>query len=450
MKRLIKIFITNCLFYITLYSIENFYVESLRLSNSVVRDASVEGIFFNPANLKDIKVPEIFVAYNILYPNLTDNTEFINNSLAFAQRVLDGGLGFGFNQFGIKDWYIKNKFLLSYGRQLKEIYSKFIFGFKFIYVKESYNLDSYMKENPVFSKGTEISYYSISLGGIYMFNDFNCLGFTINNITQPTVGLYTKEKTPLSLSIGYKYEYKNIKLLPNFNLEFGEIVDYITTLAFEYKVLLFNKKIKFLPSLVLGYGGRDYNSISLGFGFYTSQIGFNYEYSFSPLSKIDTGGIQFISLSYKFLAQPLEEEKISKKEYDKLLSEKQQLEEQLKSITSKPEPIKEQTQEVLPSSFTTTEEILLKKIEELEKKLKEAEVKRVEEKPKPQVMPTSSAASQPTTQKKRYHTVVEGDTLPKLAEKYYGDSSQWRKIYEANKDKVIRGQLIPGVVLEIP
>jgi 5'-nucleotidase/UDP-sugar diphosphatase len=95
---------------------------------------------------------------------------------------------------------------------------------------------------------------------------------------------------------------------------------------------------------------------------------------------------------------------------------------------------------------------LLKKLQELEQKLKEVETKKVEEKPKQPSVVSPPTTTTPTVTKpvKRYHTVVVGDTLPKLAEKYYGDASQWRKIYEANKDKIIRGQLTPGSVLEIP
>jgi 5'-nucleotidase len=31
------------------------------------------------------------------------------------------------------------------------------------------------------------------------------------------------------------------------------------------------------------------------------------------------------------------------------------------------------------------------------------------------------------------YTVGDGDTLASIADKYYGDASQWRKIYDANK-----------------
>lgn len=49
------------------------------------------------------------------------------------------------------------------------------------------------------------------------------------------------------------------------------------------------------------------------------------------------------------------------------------------------------------------------------------------------------------------HTVKSGDTLWALAAKYYGDGSQYTKIYEANKDKISDPNLIyPGQVFTIP
>lgn len=62
------------------------------------------------------------------------------------------------------------------------------------------------------------------------------------------------------------------------------------------------------------------------------------------------------------------------------------------------------------------------------------------------------AASQPTggTETRRY-TVEEGDTLSGIAERYYGDASQWRLIFEANRNTVSDPDLIhPGQELHIP
>jgi nucleoid-associated protein YgaU len=51
----------------------------------------------------------------------------------------------------------------------------------------------------------------------------------------------------------------------------------------------------------------------------------------------------------------------------------------------------------------------------------------------------------------RMHTVQKGDTLYKLARQYYNDQSQWKKIYEANRNKIRnQNQLVVGTELVIP
>jgi len=52
---------------------------------------------------------------------------------------------------------------------------------------------------------------------------------------------------------------------------------------------------------------------------------------------------------------------------------------------------------------------------------------------------------------KRTHTIKDGDTLMKLAQRYLGDAQRWRELYEANRSRIADPQLLPiGVVVEIP
>lgn len=56
----------------------------------------------------------------------------------------------------------------------------------------------------------------------------------------------------------------------------------------------------------------------------------------------------------------------------------------------------------------------------------------------------------PVNQNKTY-TVVRGDCLWNIAKKFYGNGSQYTKIYNANRDKIKSPNLIyPGQVLTIP
>ena len=46
-----------------------------------------------------------------------------------------------------------------------------------------------------------------------------------------------------------------------------------------------------------------------------------------------------------------------------------------------------------------------------------------------------------------HYTVEHGDSLLKIAEKFYGDSRQWQVIYDANPYVIV---LLPGTVLFVP
>ena len=57
----------------------------------------------------------------------------------------------------------------------------------------------------------------------------------------------------------------------------------------------------------------------------------------------------------------------------------------------------------------------------------------------------------PATPAPRIHVVAVGDTLEKLAKKYYGDAGKWNLIYFANNAQLSGGRpLKPGMELEIP
>ena len=64
---------------------------------------------------------------------------------------------------------------------------------------------------------------------------------------------------------------------------------------------------------------------------------------------------------------------------------------------------------------------------------------------------SSSSAPPPVTPPTQTYTVMSGDSLSKIAKQVYGNAKAWRKIYEANKDKIKNPDLIyPGQVFTIP
>ena len=64
---------------------------------------------------------------------------------------------------------------------------------------------------------------------------------------------------------------------------------------------------------------------------------------------------------------------------------------------------------------------------------------------------SGESSSAPTQSTSKSYTVKSGDSLSKIAKAQYGDASQWKRIYEANKDKINNPDLIhPGQEFTIP
>ncbi|MFQ3675777.1 MAG: LysM peptidoglycan-binding domain-containing protein, partial [Endomicrobiia bacterium] len=330
-------------------------------------------------------------------------------------------------------------------------------------------------------------------------------GIVIENINQPYVGFYTTETLPMELKLGYKYLLENL----NFFATVGMINSIKTQnwfgVAVEYDFILF-KILKLTPSLGINFGSDNYLMSYLGFLTQTEKFAMSYSISIDPLDKIGLIAQHKISFGYKFVPVPIENQTVTKTEYDNIVVERNKLVSQIerlkteikllqeKSISvekkeikqkqpkivevqkevqktekkeEKPANIKQEVPVVPPikqqpisvtepiqekpaeSDVKTTEQMLLEKLRSLEQKLQEVDKKKTEP-TKPSVIPQPVPQQQQVTPKKRFHTVVSGDSLPAIAQKYYGDSSKWKIIYEANKEKIIRGQLLPGTVLEIP
>jgi nucleoid-associated protein YgaU len=65
--------------------------------------------------------------------------------------------------------------------------------------------------------------------------------------------------------------------------------------------------------------------------------------------------------------------------------------------------------------------------------------------------PAAPAVADLQTPETRFHTVVEGDTLSKIARQYYGDSKRWPEILEANRDQLADERSMRfGIKLRIP
>ena len=63
----------------------------------------------------------------------------------------------------------------------------------------------------------------------------------------------------------------------------------------------------------------------------------------------------------------------------------------------------------------------------------------------------SGAANAGASSSEKTYVVVKGDSLSKIAQRFYGDAHDWKRIYEANRDQINDPDLIhPGQELRIP
>lgn len=98
--------------------------------------------------------------------------------------------------------------------------------------------------------------------------------------------------------------------------------------------------------------------------------------------------------------------------------------------------------------FDIKVKIKLKQYKEYSTKTMKITIKQA--RPKPVAIPVVTRPA-PTAPATRTYTVVRGDCLWNIAKKYYGNGSQYTKIYNANRDKIKNPNLIyPGQVLTIP
>jgi nucleoid-associated protein YgaU len=69
----------------------------------------------------------------------------------------------------------------------------------------------------------------------------------------------------------------------------------------------------------------------------------------------------------------------------------------------------------------------------------------------PARQPAAPPAASPPPGAGRKHVVAKGDTLYKIAQRYYGNGAKWPEILEANRDQLKNENAVrPGMELRIP
>lgn len=408
------------------------------------------GLYYNPGGPGFADIPEIALEFGRMHLGLKDGSNLSDGYIGYVSPLKNdkGTLGFAWLNFSLVGYYSENRLIFSYSRKLREDLSVGI-SLKPLY--QTYTMDDYTRIDPVFNYGSRNSnmVFGIDQGVLWKFYPDYLAGLSLRNINQPNIGLLTNEQLPMTINLGvaYRRDYKRLNLL-NIGIDLGYSDGDFKTHAGVEKWF---SKGQWGIRCGFGFGSNQYYDLSAGgsFKFELSQI----DYSMTlPMSGIkDTIGTHKISLTYRFgkvETFDLEKYRAERKELQNKIKELEyKLEDATKGTTLDAESLKLKIKE-LEDKLGVTEKKLNDTQNELNKSERKLNETRQELEIKPgRVTPKPAIKTEPSV---RTHTVTSGETLPSIAEKYYGDSGQWKKIYNANKDKIERGQVTPGQVLVIP
>lgn len=437
----------------------------------------INAIHTNPAGLAFITNPEMSALYGRMYDGLSDDSEIGQSHFGFAapiEKHIPGVLGFSWEELSLTEVYSESSFTLSYGT---EVYKNMFGGLNIKMLRKSYSSDIYTVTDPLFNNnGYSKSGFALDLGGLYRINSQYTLGLVIKNINQPDMGLADKDIVPMVVRGGLAY-WKNNGVI-DLDMSYSDS-DYDIAMGVEHWL---TNKFTLRFGLLAGNDSR--RNFNLGIGSRFNSFQFDYAFSLPMGGIAQTNGSHKLSFSMRFGAyydaktaleakniedlriqlsgslQAMDEAKV------KSLNQESQIKELSKKIKNQSNRINALavggvTVDGLDVSSDTLNAIklqILKITTDLKKSRQEVrvfknKVSKLEKKliSKKAVKKKSASSATQKIGGKKVYVVESGDTLRSVAEKVYGDSSKWIKIYKANSSNVGRsGRIKQGQILIVP
>jgi LysM repeat protein len=293
------------------------------------------------------------------------------------------------------------------------------------YLSLSYGSDAYTALDPVFGNGYTRSGISADAGILFMPLPRLTFGYSRMNILSADMGLRENAAVPAIERAGVSYAEETALS----TLEATRIEGQLRFAAGIEKY--FAQKLVCLR-LGFGWGDREYRKVTAGLGLAVQQLSIGYAWDY-PLSGIrDVSGTHYVTIGFSFGGEQAgARHSVAEQPVRPTLPQE---------ITASPVPVSADAESSREDVVLSTPAPIVPVVSE-----SSAAVPSVTAKKEPRQVERKAAAKTHIT-----HTVAGGETLPALAEKYYGARASWTRIYEANKDKVEKGSLKPGDVLIIP
>lgn len=471
MKKFIKLLLIFILFFKS--DIFSFYDISFI---NYPRNSSI--LFTHPAAVGLLNRFNIEFGYGVVLKNLLENnlyTSGITSSVNFKNIFF----GLGYNALVLENIYSEEIFIFNFGSFFFN--RKLILASNIRYYIFKYIYDEYYEEDPL--KNEQFALYNFDFGILWNLNNF-VISLSGINLYDNKLGENIKYTLPKKFIFNLSYKYNNDSNI-SFETQFSEeVVDQKIKNILDYKLgivqKIFSSKIISCDILATFKKSKDFTGFSLSFynKFISNKLGVKYVWYY-PITEIQNFlGNHYVILDFEFGEKTLAEKKTIKKEVYKETQEtkketltKPELEMEEKPTKEKPQ-IKEvqistpsvETKDIKKQTLTPqTTSLQILSIEEKRKEeltpqkthisttaLPSVPKEEPKEKSSPKVLkPSTSNVSQPY-KFPLAHKVKEGETLVSISKKYYNTEKNWKKIYEANKDKIIKGVPIVGEILIIP
>ncbi|MBW6515354.1 MAG: hypothetical protein K0B81_01900 [Candidatus Cloacimonetes bacterium] len=217
MKHIITILIISVVFLTTLNAVFDDYEPSVRARGlggafySLSDDAT--GIFYNPAGL--IKSPGHFTgSYTRIFSN--DFQVLMTSAFTMPLPKRAGSIGIGFQSMDVQylDVNMMSEKVINLGHSftlMRDVHSEFHLG----YSGSLYVLD-------IDRFGSETT-FGLNLGALVILHHRTRLGFAIDNINNPRIGVNNKHEIPQRLAMGITYNpYPGVTTSLDLKKPFGE------------------------------------------------------------------------------------------------------------------------------------------------------------------------------------------------------------------------------------
>lgn len=345
---------------------------------------------------------------------------------------------FGYQNLLLENIYSEELYILNFGTKL--LYDSLFIGTNLKWYVYKYVYDEYYHDDPIADNAINI--YNLDFGISKRFKNNIYSGISFLNLLTNKTGDNVKYTLPKKYCLYFGYNY-GVTVL-NFEVSFQNIeVDKFTHASIGYRLglnqeLFYSKLVSFdiTAGATVGYKNTILD-LSLQTRFLSNRLALKYTIVYTLADISGYVGNHYLMLNYQ--PKHIVKRKIVKREPEVI---EEVVVVQPKKVQKK--VVEEKVTEVIVTTPTVEiPKVVPEKIEPQEKVLQQEVVQE-------KVKIVEKKVVVPEYKFPVAHKVKEGETLISISEKYYNDKKKWRKIYEVNKDKIIKGVPIVGEVLIIP